>query len=320
MKLHPPKKYTRLEFGPDDLSIPVSALLFDGVDEHASPLFHRHLKGQLAISLHGEVTCRVLGGDWIVPARCGVWIPHGVLHRSFLSSNGQMCMLFVDPAIASMPTQCCFLPLTPMQVEMALHLAHLPQQDLTTERVGKLVSVLLDELSAISPEQDFLPIPEDARLRLVADALMEKPADRAVVADWARRLAMSERNFTRLVKDKLGMSFGAWRQQIHIIQAQRWLAEKVSVKRIAADLGYDSPSSFIAMFKKATGCSPARYMERRSQHAMDELVVAAEPETQTARRHPALVATGSSLDGSDGVGGSGQTFVGLGKPTATRPD
>jgi AraC-like DNA-binding protein len=55
------------------------------------------------------------------------------------------------------------------------------------------------------------------------------------------------------------MSFGQWRQQLRILEALRRLGSKEPVTTVAMDLGYDSPSAFIAMFKKALGHTPGQY-------------------------------------------------------------
>jgi AraC-like DNA-binding protein len=70
---------------------------------------------------------------------------------------------------------------------------------------------------------------------------------------------MSERTLTRLVLRETGMSFGRWRQQLHIIIALQRLSGGALVQRVAEDLGYESVSAFITMFKKALGKPPARY-------------------------------------------------------------
>ena len=70
---------------------------------------------------------------------------------------------------------------------------------------------------------------------------------------------MSERTLARLVRQEVGMSFGRWRQRLHIILALQWLSEGLSVQRSADQLGYESVSAFITMFRKALGTTPARY-------------------------------------------------------------
>jgi AraC-like DNA-binding protein len=50
-----------------------------------------------------------------------------------------------------------------------------------------------------------------------------------------------------------GMTFGQWRQQVRIIKALKRLAMNEPVTAVAIELGYDSLSAFISMFKKALG-------------------------------------------------------------------
>ncbi|MHC5540538.1 helix-turn-helix domain-containing protein, partial [Singulisphaera rosea] len=89
------------------------------------------------------------------------------------------------------------------------------------------------------------------------------PSDRASVQEWAERTGVSERTLSRLVRQETGMSFGRWRQQLHIILALQSLSRGASVQSVATDLGYENASSFVVMFRKALGSSPARYMTRK---------------------------------------------------------
>jgi AraC-like DNA-binding protein len=53
------------------------------------------------------------------------------------------------------------------------------------------------------------------------------------------------------------------RDDCHIILAIQKLARGASVQRVAIELGYESASSFVTMFRKALGASPAKYMANR---------------------------------------------------------
>ena len=57
-----------------------------------------------------------------------------------------------------------------------------------------------------------------------------------------------------------GLTFGRWRQQLHLIVAIRELAAGASVQQVSAELGYESVTAFITMFRKALGKSPAAYI------------------------------------------------------------
>jgi AraC-like DNA-binding protein len=61
-----------------------------------------------------------------------------------------------------------------------------------------------------------------------------------------------------------GMPFGRWREQARLLAAMTWLADGVPVTRVALDVGYASPSAFIAMFKHTLGKTPSRFFERAS--------------------------------------------------------
>jgi AraC-like DNA-binding protein len=160
------------------------------------------------------------------------------------------------------------LAISPLVRELVAYLADLAPQDTATPSNRKLAEVLVEQLARMPAEQLHLPISEHPRLREIADALHADPADRSTVAQWGRRVAMSERTLARLVQQELGMSFGRWRQQMHIIQALQRLSAGVSVQRTAEDLGYESVSAFITMFRKTLGKTPARYFADKADGAL----------------------------------------------------
>jgi AraC-like DNA-binding protein len=128
---------------------------------------------------------------------------------------------------------------------------------------GRLANVLLDQLAVAPVEKLNCPMPMDAKLRKIADAMMADPSDCATIAEWGRRVGTAERTLARILQRETGMSFGRWRQQLHILIALRQLAEGMPVQTVALDLGYESASAFITMFRKALGKPPGRYLADR---------------------------------------------------------
>jgi len=224
---------------------------------------HQHPQGQLAMVLCGTVTCEVPGALWMAPLHGGLWIPGGVPHSLRVSAEGNVCFLFVEDAAAAMPQTCCSLSVSPLLRELILYLAALPEGAQREPQALRLHAVLLDQLARMPTEAMHLPVSDEPRLRRLIDALMRDPADRTTAAQWASRLAMSERTLTRLVQLETGMSFGRWSQRLRLIVALQWLTSGLSVQQVAHGLGYDSVSAFIAMFRKAMGQPPARYLARR---------------------------------------------------------
>ena len=211
--------------------------------------------------------CRTPGGLWIVPPQGAVWIPGGVLHSNCVSDFGKIYVVFIDPSATKLPNFCCTFTISPLVREIIHRLAVFPPLYPMEGPTSRLGCVLLDELIQMSTEQMYLPISADIRLQQLAASLLREPGDRSTVEDWAARYAMSERTLARLIFKETGMTFGRWRQRLHILVALQRLSAGTSVQAVSLDLGYESPSAFITMFKKTMGPSPRRFLAERSRLA-----------------------------------------------------
>ncbi|MEA1674729.1 helix-turn-helix transcriptional regulator [Nitrospirillum sp. BR 11163] len=225
---------------------------------------HVHRKAQLVLTLRGIVRCEAEQSVWIVPPRCAVWIPGEVPHSVTVAGNVEVYCLFVEPdAAPGLPGRCCALSVSPLLERLILHASQMPALYDTDGPDGRIATVLLDQLSLAPIEKLHFPMPADAKLRKIAAALMTDPSDRATIEDWGRRMAAAPRTLTRILKRETGMSFGRWRQQLHILIALQRLDQGVSVQNVALDLGYEGASAFVTMFRKALGKPPARYLAER---------------------------------------------------------
>ncbi|WP_434381054.1 AraC family transcriptional regulator [Melittangium boletus] len=212
----------------------------------------------------GEMTCEASNALWLVPPQSALWIPGGTSHRIKVRAPFEGFSLFVEPdTVTTLPGACCSVVVSPLLRELLFRAAALPVLYPLDGKEARLISVVLDELAAAQVEDLRLPMPTDARLRRLAEALTARPADGATMDAWARRMGMGTRTLNRLLVRETGMSFGRWRQRLHIILALQWLTRGASVQSVAVDLGYESASSFVTMFRKALGTSPARYITRR---------------------------------------------------------
>ena len=264
-----PQTYLAQRFDPDALGQPALALQLEARHNDTEVPVHRPRKGQLVVACRGGITCTVPDGLWMVPAGFGVWIPGGIAHSNRVTANGKVCFLFVEPGAARLPSDCCTLALSPLVLELILHLSAQPQDYPHDGPLARLAGVLLELLEQAPTEQLYLPLPDNRGLRRIADELTRAPGDRASMAEWARRVAMSERSLARMVRRETGMTFGQWRQQLQIIIALQQLSAGVSVQRTAELLGYESVSSFIGMFRKALGSPPARYVRDSMRRPAD---------------------------------------------------
>lgn len=229
---------------------------------------HCHEKAQLLYSARGVINCEVDDGVWIVPPQCAIWIPGGLPHAAFGSGEVECICLFVAPnAAGNLPVECCTIAVSDLLRHLLVRATELPERYEIDGPDGRIVSVILDELAKAPVEELCLPIPSDPRLKHLAELLVSSPADHATVAEWACRVALSERSLSRILMEEIGMSFGRWRRQLHVILALRRLSAGQTVQTVALDLGYESASSFVTMFRKMVGKPPSRYLLERQNAA-----------------------------------------------------
>ena len=229
---------------------------------------HHHQKAQLLFTVRGVINCEVDDAVWIVPPQCAVWIPGGLPHTVFGSGEVECISLFIDPPeAAELPRACCTITVSNFFRALLMRANALPELYDIDGPDGRIVSVIFDELATASVEDLRLPLPSDPRLKKLTDLLIAAPADHASVAQWASRIALSERSLSRLLAEELGMSFGRWRRQLHIVLALRRLSAGQTVQAVAMELGYESASSFVTMFRKMVGTPPNRYLNERLRPA-----------------------------------------------------
>lgn len=252
------------DFDPEHVPRAIAAVGFDMFTKGMEMPIHRHRKAQLVLTLRGIVRCEADQGVWIVPPRCAVWIPGDLPHSMTVAGDVEAYFLFLEPdAVPALPVQCCTLSISPLLERLLIHVARIPVLYDIDGADGRLATVLLDQLSVAPVENLNFPMPADAKLRKIAAAMVADPSDRATIADWATRMAVAPRTLTRILQRETGMSFGRWRQQLHILIALQRLAQGASVQTVALDLGYEGASAFVTMFRKALGKPPARYLAER---------------------------------------------------------
>ncbi|WP_231421169.1 AraC family transcriptional regulator [Pseudomonas sp. Leaf59] len=257
----------------DSISRPVVALSATWVTKDWENARHQHRKAQLIYSLRGILNCEIDDGVWIVPPQCAIWIPGDLPHAARGAGETECYCLFVEPdAAPNLPKTCCTISVSPLLRELLLKAAGFPELYAQGGREDRLIAALLDELAAAPVEDLHLPMPRDPRLRRLVEMMLAAPSDKTSKADWATRIGMSERSMSRLLLHEIGMSFGRWRRQLHVILALQRLTKGESVQTVALELGYENASGFVTMFRKAVGKPPARYLSDRISGA--ELVSA----------------------------------------------
>jgi len=222
---------------------------------------HRHERAQLIFAAHGAMLVATSAGSWAVPPQRAVWMPGGIVHEIRMVGAVAMRTLYVRAdATARLPGGVRVLAVSPLLRELILRACALPTAYDEAGPAGRLMTLMLDEIAALPTVALDLPLPRDTRLGRICRALSAEPgATTRTLADWSREAGASPRTLARLFVKETGLTFAAWRQQARLLAATAMLAAGEPITRIALDLGYDSPSAFTAMFKRALGAPPSQY-------------------------------------------------------------
>jgi AraC family transcriptional regulator len=100
------------------------------------------------------------------------------------------------------------------------------------------------------------------RLRLIDERLGDD-LTAPTLQELAARCAISVRQLTRGFRVSRGCSIGDYIEQRRMETAKRLLMAGESVKTIAFQMGFASPSSFTFAFRRATGISPTHFRTRQ---------------------------------------------------------
>ena len=231
---------------------------------------HQHARAQLLYASSGVMTVKTDKGIWVVPPFRAVWIPAHTLHQIEVSGLLSMRTLYIEAGIFSGPSQdCCVVAVTPLLRELILYTMNLPLLYPLGGEEERVLGVMLDQIRSVSMTSLQLPIPEDEGLKRIYEHLSTKPDDNRTLEDWGRIVGATGRTLARRFRLETGMNFGQWRQQVRILESLRRLGMNEPVTTVAIEVGYDSPSAFISMFKKALGQTPGRYFEENiSDHVL----------------------------------------------------
>lgn len=226
----------------------------------ASTGWHSHPRGQLLYAIEGVMIVRSAEGSWVVPPSRALWLAAGIEHDVRMSGEVKIRTVFIDAtAIAHLPAKSCVIEVSPLLRELIVAAVHVPLDYVEGSRDDRVMRLLIDEVRVSDVLPVHLPMPGDARIKLICEAVSEDPSDTSTVGQWAERLNITAKTIHRLFAKETGMSFGRWREQARLLFALRRLANGERVIDIAFDCGYASQSAFTAMFRRHFGKPPSEF-------------------------------------------------------------
>jgi AraC-like DNA-binding protein len=225
--------------------------------------WHRHRGGQFIIVDSGISHLRTEFGAWIIPAPRVGWVPPGVRHASRTSGRGRGWVVLA-PASSSrgLPRNVCVLQVSALMRASLECLTHAAPQDFARHRL--LWRVVASEMRYATPEQFEVPMPNTPKILQAVQGVLQCPTIDKDLNQLSRVAGMSRRSFTRHFRRETGLSFALWLRAVIAHHAMERIASGHKVSSVALDVGYDSVSAFIAMFRRKYGAAPRAFLRKHS--------------------------------------------------------
>jgi AraC-like DNA-binding protein len=227
---------------------------------------HMHRESQLVYAARGIMQVTTPKGRWLVPPDRAVWVPALLEHSIDVLADIQMRTLYFDLAWLDREASAHDLDAEfVVRVSPLLHQAILALFDAgnEAERTRLLLKLVMLELDRAEDSATFIPLPHEPRCRRAADIVLGDPTAAHEIETLARAVGTSARTLSRLFSAETQLSFKSWCQRARIAAAIERLAMEanLSVKQLAADLGYASVPAFSHAFRQVTGKTPTEFSE-----------------------------------------------------------
>lgn len=218
---------------------------------------HAHELHQVIWSQAGIIEVSVESALWVLPPSRALWMPSGTFHQTRgRDAARELGGAFIKPGKRSPAWKApCVLEMTPL---LRALLGHLGQQldDAARTRAEALIP---DALRPIDATPIRLSVPRDDRGEAVARALLQDPSDGRSLIAFGKAAGASQRTLSRIFISETGVSFNRWRTTLRVRAALPHLAAGVPVAEVASLVGYQTPSAFVAAFRRVTGGTPGAY-------------------------------------------------------------
>ncbi len=237
-----------------------------GVTLTNTALIPPHAPGwhELIYATQGVLTVRTDQAAWVLPPHRAVWIPQGVEHRLEMTGTVALRNLYVRADVRPAgwaPPGCCVMNVTGLLREIIVRTIQWSVLDTQRPEQRRLIGVLLDELKVLHTVPLQLPAPKDQRAVRFAALASAGGGCCAPVPKLLRACGASRRTMERLFHEETAMSLGQWLRRQKLLHSLKLLAAGRGVQGTAEELGYQSTSAFIAMFRRELGETPGRYFD-----------------------------------------------------------
>ena len=224
---------------------------------------HTHPRAQILSCDRGTMEVVTQDNVWIVNSTQSIWLASYDKHQVYFPNHVNVTSAFIDQSrIGSLPQRSFAFSSSDFLNSLLEKVTSFSNLEKFTDQQLRVVEVLLDELSGLTPTSAFLPMSKDPRVRKVTSVLMNQLGSKQSIKHYAELACVSPRTLSRLFRSELGMSFTKWRIRMKLTEAVRLLNDGKNVTEVSFALGYEEVSSFIDTFKKHFQTTPSNYLKR----------------------------------------------------------
>ena len=227
---------------------------------------HSHPTLQVVFSLDGTLTASTTASEWRAPPQTMVWIPPNTQHGLAVAHPCKIFCIHLSPHGHEALDDCSVSPVSPLVVELVGYLAR-ADRALDLARQDCLRDVIREELQCADTRSCRMQLPLDRRAARVARAILAEPSNPRTLQEWACEVGACERTLSRVFERQTGLTFKKWQQRIRLLRAVELLRQGMPVTEVALNVGYESVSAFIAIFRKEYGVTPGAYTVEPRPHA-----------------------------------------------------
>lgn len=199
--------------------------------------------------------------SWVVPPDRAVWIAAGFEHSVQVVVPVQMQTVYLRPdQVPDVQPSCRVIGVKPLLRELVLEVRRRGMLIASIPEQKRLAAVLLDQVFDTRSLPAQIRLPTDKRARAVAQRAQVDLARVPPLQELVGGCGVSVRTIERLFLHETGLTFGRWLQRVRALHAVGRLVGGISVAQAGMEVGYESTSAFIAMFKRVLGRTPGSYL------------------------------------------------------------
>lgn len=243
----------------DSLPEPIVFRVASVAADSAYP-WHSHAWGELVYSFSGVMEVNLGKARYLAPSQYALWLPPNLAHQGLNRYEACHFSLYIAAPLSNrFPTAICAISISPLVRAMFEYLRDDGEVAPYSEPRRRLLRCIVDFLEAANRIDSYLPSSTDTALASILDTLEANPGDNRSLKEIAHEAHVTERTLIRRCQRDLGMTLAEWRQRLRVVKAMDRLQQGEKVESTAYDMGYSSPSAFIAMFRRLTGTTPGGY-------------------------------------------------------------